>query len=150
MRVVVELAIHADYYLEEKNLAKGFHEATTPDELVKAYAMYSDKYNPSVHFDPRSIFIQETLHCAKQFTFAGIWQIHALSSVLGMQIFSVYPKLGVSEVSFVRKHLSRLLIPKEMRSKAVGHILWCNTRCLTSWNWHPNHFAPCLPFSKKK
>ena len=73
LRVVVELAIHADYYLEEKNLAKGFHEATTPDELVKAYAMYSDKYNPSVHFDPRSIFIQETLHCAKQFTFAGIW-----------------------------------------------------------------------------
>ena len=152
LSVVVELAIHADYYLEEKNIEKVSKKQLHLTNLSKPMlnAMYSDKYNPSVHFDPRSIFIQETLHCAKQLTLAGIWQIHALSSVLGMQIFSVYPKLGASEVSFVRKHLNRLLIPREMRSQAVGHILWCNIRSLTPMNWHPNHFAPCLPFSKKK
>ena len=149
LRVIIELTLYTDYYLDETNLVNGFSHPTKPNEILKAYAMYSDEFDPSNReFDPKSIFIKEIFKSAKQYSYVGIWQMHALASVLGMKIFSMYPKLNSSsEVTFVRKHLNRLLVPRECRSQDVGHILWCNTRTLSPINWYPNHFVPCLPFT---
>ena len=93
--IIHELALHADFYTKEENLMKGYQKETSgSNELVHAYAMYSDKFIPGVKFNVRKILEEETLGLLKPKSFMGIWQIFALSSVLRMQITSVYPQLG--------------------------------------------------------
>jgi len=76
----------------------------------------------------------------------GIWQTHALSSVLCCPIYSVYPNLGNPNV---RLDLNRLIMPRneEHHNKQPVYILWTSTRNkdMTNEHWVPNHFVPVLP-----
>ncbi|KAH3818564.1 hypothetical protein DPMN_120285 [Dreissena polymorpha] len=76
-------------------------------------------------------------------SFMGIWQLHALSTVLDTPIYSVYPKLGNESV---RKDLNRLLLPATESDKDPIFILWSSNRDdMTSEHWVPNHFVPLIP-----
>ena len=73
----------------------------------------------------------------------GIWQIFSLSSVLGRQIFSVYPELGNVNV---RKDLHRLVEPREKKLNTIAYIMWATTRTdMRIQHWVPNHFVAVLP-----
>ena len=147
-RIVAELTLNEEYYLNETNLIKG-EVANTENvgSLIKAYAMYSEEYmhDGKLTSDKiRDIYEREVLKITKEKVYMGIWQIHALSSVLGMSLRSIYPELGNP---VVRRHLNRTVEPRinEKRS-CVGQIVWTTTRSdMQNQNWIPNHFVPILP-----
>lgn len=143
LHIVHELVLHSIYYLHEENLLKGYTEKTSKDELVKAFAMYSEKFIPGRPFNVQNIYLQETLGLLDPKSYMGIWQIFALSSVLRMKIFSVYLLLGNPSV---RKHLHRIIVPRVESTTDVGYIMWTSTRSKSCYNWLPNHFVPLLPF----
>ena len=77
----------------------------------------------------------------------GIWQVFALSNVLQLPVFSVYPHLGNT---FVRTNLHRLILPRvcaeENAIKVPLVIMWTTTRCdMNVTHWVPNQSEPALP-----
>ena len=148
LRIIVESVLNCDYYLNEINLRKGFDKKCThPHELLFAHAMYSDKFIPGIKFNPREIYEREVMSLTKAKSFMGIWQLFALSSVLRMPIFSMYPNFhGQIVNSEVRNHLHRLILPRVQSCETQAKILWCSTRSNNAFNWLPNHFVPVIPF----
>jgi len=147
-RIVIEHCLNSEYYLEEGNLLHGADDMNSKRKglLIKAYAMYSDEYYPGTKLTDRvikEIYEQEVINITKKKVFMGIWQMHSLSSVLQMPLFSVYPELGNP---IVRSHLNRTIEPREKSTEYRGRILWTTTRTdMTKNNWVPNHFVPVLP-----
>lgn len=144
VRIAAELALHADLYLDDDVLKQemGHMPVTSRKET---YAMFSDKYRPHqgsllTSKDVQTLYEEETMSIVKPSTYMGIWQLHALSSVLGARVKSVYPGLGS-----VSKDLHRLIEPRQMNWQNVVHVMWTNSgnRDRSSW-WEPNHFVPLL------
>lgn len=112
------------------------------------YAQYSDMYNVSMPLDKnsiRTIYQMEIMKIRLNKTYNEIWQIHALSSVLNVPIFSVYPQFGNPNV---RKDLHRLILPRRDKTRINPvFILWTSTRHkeMKPEHWTPNHFVPVLP-----
>ena len=115
--------------------------------------MYSDYYDPSVNTsltpaNVADIYRRETMHITRRGEFMGIWQMHALASILGAQLVSIYPQRGNP---VIRKHLHRTLEPRERRSSQTVHIMWTSTREQTNTNcFFPNHFVPLVHTKKPK
>ena len=151
VRIVTELVLNDDYYLDNKSLLKGTctDGGNSTKQLPKIYAQYSDMYVPGMTLTDsmvKNIYQMEAIKIKKDKSYMGIWQIYALSSVLCCPIYSVYPKLGNPNV---RLDLNRLIMPrnKEHHNKQPVYILWTSTRNkdMTNEHWVPNHFVPVLP-----
>ncbi|CAG2208384.1 THAP9 [Mytilus edulis] len=104
-------------------------------------------YLPGIHLTEniiRSIYQKEIMKIRLDKTYMGIWQIHALSSVLCTPIYSVYPKLGNPNV---RQDLNRLILPREYKHEQPIYIFWTSTRSadMNNEHWVPNHVVPILP-----
>ena len=69
------------------------------------------------------------------------WQIHAMSSIMGVPVQSLYPGRGPP-----RKHLNRTVMPRQLAGDETSYILWTHTHNtdLALW-WGPNHFVTALP-----
>lgn len=50
--------------------------------------------------------------CVNDATFCSMWQIHGLSSVLGVQVKSIYPKMNGQMVG---EDLNRVVLPRRKR-----------------------------------
>ncbi|KAJ8300918.1 hypothetical protein KUTeg_022437 [Tegillarca granosa] len=77
-------------------------------------------------------------------TYMGMWQVLALSSVLKIPVFSIYPNKGNPSV---RADLNRMVYPRLNREEddRVASIMWTTTRLdMNDQNWIPNHFVPVL------
>lgn len=77
----------------------------------------------------------------------GIWQIHAMSSILKVPICSIYPKMGNHNV---RLDLNRIFVPREFvpgTDETPVYILWTSNRHrdMTHEHWVPNHFVVVVP-----
>ena len=151
VRIVTELVLNDDYYLDNKSLLKGTctDGGNSTKQLPKIYAQYSDMYVPGMTLTDsmvKNIYQMEAIKIKKDKSYMGIWQIYALSSVLCCPIYSVYPKLGNPNV---RLDLNRLIMPRneEHHNKQPVYILWTSTRNkdMTNEHWVPNHFVPVLP-----
>ena len=82
------------------------------------------------------------MHITRRSEFMGIWQMHALASILGAQLVSIYLQRGNP---VIRKHLHRTLEPRERRSGQTVHIMWTSTREQTNTNcFFPNQFVPLV------
>jgi hypothetical protein len=146
VRIVFELAIHKDLYLSKEHLRKGLDDNGTVNDLSVAFAMYSEKYIPGILLNKETvaeIYHSEVIDACNDKRYMGIWQIFALSSVLGNPLFSVYPQRGNTNV---RKDLHRLIMPRSVCSGAIQYIMWTSTRKdMIDMHWIPNHFVPVLP-----
>ena len=94
------------------------------------------------------IYREEAIAMTKRRTYIGIWQIFALSSVLGVKLFSVYPLLGNPNI---HQDLHRLIKPRNFRDEhAIAYIMWTSTRYrdMGSGHFAPNHFVPMLKLPK--
>ena len=81
-------------------------------EIYLAYILCTHMYEPGAQLDNkavRNIFEQETLKLRINKSFTGKWQMHALTSVLNVPIYSVYPRLGNLNI---HKDLTRLIMPR--------------------------------------
>ena len=146
VRIISELALNIDFYLEDDNLRKGLPSNVTNDSLKKIFAMFSADFIPGIALTDniiRMILEKEIKSICTHKSFMGIWQIFALASVLQMQIFSVYPMLGEN---LYRTNLHRVVFPRVLSNCHTVAIMWTSTRDdMVSINWKPNHFVPIVP-----
>ncbi|KAK7109352.1 uncharacterized protein [Littorina saxatilis] len=141
-RIAIELAINKDFYLNPRLSAK-------VDNLPKFCAQYSEFYSNQVLSSTaiERIFEEEVLHIAKPSTYMGVWQMYAMTSVLGVPIYSVYPKYGGFTV---REQVHQLILPRTCAGPHPASppaVLWTHTngKKLPAVYWSPNHFVLCLP-----
>lgn len=151
VRLACELALNADVYLDDAFLGTGMDKALP---FAKFYATYTSHYTvqgltPDAIRDIFQLEVQEWVHGG---TFAGMWQVHALSSVLGVALQSVYPQHGGFNV---RPHLHRVVFPRQAAAATasappqlfVPGVMWTSTHgsAVPPRSWAPNHFVVCLP-----
>jgi hypothetical protein len=107
VRIIMELALHQETYLDSVYLSRRLehHDVNLP----AIYAMYSG-----------GTFHQELLTISKGSRDMGIWQLHALATVLGTPIQSVYPQYGGYDV---RTHLHRLILPRNPAESTTQAVI---------------------------
>ena len=146
LRIVVEMAINRDTYLEKEYLTRKTAFADKEANNITTFALFSDNYMPGDILSKSvisRIFEAEAIEATKLNSFMGIWQLFALSSVLKCSIRSVYPQQGNL---IPRLHLDRLILPREVESTSCVTIMWTSTRKdMSEKNWTANHFVPILP-----
>ena len=146
VRMTIESISQENLYLNHEFLNFG-RDASS--DLPLAYAQYSDYYTPGERLDAAGIrrcYEKEVLTCLSTGQYMGIWQLHAIASVMGLQVNSVYFNgRGMN----VRQHLHRLIWPRQFFCNDTVKIMWTSTRNdkMTPVHWIPNHFAPLLPTS---
>ena len=144
VKIIIESAIHKELYLSQAHLERGIKTSNTT--LAKTYALYSDEFIPNQRLGQEQveeIYEKEIMNITKDKSYMGIWQIFALSSVLGTPLFAAYPKLGNP---VVRLDLHRLVEPREKKSTNTKYLMWTTTRKdMHKTNWIPNHFLALLP-----
>ncbi|XP_076440671.1 uncharacterized protein LOC143280062 isoform X1 [Babylonia areolata] len=150
LRIAVELAAHEDFYLTEENL----RSTASPADYLKTYALFSDQYTSTELTSEAvcSTFRKEVLHILTPGTYMGIWQLHAVASVLQRPIFSIYPSYGGHNV---RQYLHRIISPRVSsysKESDLPGIMWTRTdgKSLPESAWTPNHFVVCLSGSKSR
>ena len=96
LRVAIELIVHKELYLSEGHLRQGWDDRLRPLPTPRIYAMFSDYYKggPLSNADIEAIYDREVSSSLCLNTFMGIWQLFAISSVLKVPIYSVYPNKG--------------------------------------------------------
>ncbi|RUS85585.1 hypothetical protein EGW08_006668 [Elysia chlorotica] len=150
IRIIEELVSNQNYYLDEKNLKKGYDKTSKDLEHIKAFAQYSDHIIPGQKLNAeviKKLYEKEVMDICKDKSYMGIWQMFALATVLKMPIRRCYPSLGISSPTLVMKHLNRLILPRIQVSNDEAAIMWTSTRLdVSPYNWVPNHFVPILPF----
>lgn len=148
VRIVVELVFNKKIYLDNDYLNIGMNFSYPESaNLLKTCAMFSEKYTPGDMITPaviERIFEEETLSVIQRNVYMGIWQMFALSSVLGVEVISVYPELG----DMVPRQLLNIVISPNLYKSHQSElmIMWSTTReDMSDKNWIPNHFVPLLP-----
>lgn len=146
VRIIAELALNVEYYLDEENLRNGLTNNVDNDSLKNAFAMYSDEFLPGVDLTDEiieMIFKNEIMKISQPKSFMGIWQIFGLATVLQMPILSVYPALVHDKI---RRHFHRIINPRVTATEYTAVIMWTSTRDdVSKSHWVPNHFVPVLP-----
>lgn len=143
LRIAIELILHRESYLDSVYLSRGLPagEEMTPEQIAHVSESYLGQHlTPSV---VAQIFSNEINQTLKKDEYMGIWQLFALSSVIGKPIFSVYPHRGNLNQ---RKEMHRLLLPREETIQDPAFIMWssCREEMLPEY-WIPNHFVVLLP-----
>ncbi len=111
--------------------------------------MYSDHHIPETVYRPSAVqrvYRKEVLACIQSGTYMGIWQLHALSSVMMRPIRMVYPSdRGLN----VRSDSHRLILPRNCEYQQEAMIMWSSTRYddMRAAFWVPTHFVSLLPVS---
>eukprot|EP00745_Piridium_sociabile_P001251 TRINITY_DN1076_c0_g1_i2.p1 TRINITY_DN1076_c0_g1~~TRINITY_DN1076_c0_g1_i2.p1 ORF type:complete len:279 (-),score=36.63 TRINITY_DN1076_c0_g1_i2:635-1471(-) len=85
-------------------------------------------------------------------TYMGMWQVHAVSSILKNPLLSIYPQFAGHNV---RCHLNTLVVPRSaayMPKNPTPGIMWSHIhgKKAPEISWRPNHFVVCLPGETSK
>jgi hypothetical protein len=145
VRIVSELVTNSSLYLDDQYLSRGLQHAAGPLSLL--YAGFSGQL-PKDFSQTRdgvlAVFQNEILEVTKNSRDMGMWQIHALSTVLNTPIKSVYP---IGRGHNVRPHLNRLVLPRDESTAPPAIIMWTSTHgaAAAPHAWIPNHFVVCFP-----
>ena len=146
--IALELVLNKSTYLDENFLSLGRKEPRRPN-ICARYATYSPGYNPDNDLTPKEIerlYEDEVLEIIKPNSYCGIWQLHALATVLECPIRSIYPGNGPPKTDLDREILPRH--SQEPQGQPRRCIMWSSTSNvnLQSW-WQPNHFVPVRKIS---
>ena len=138
VRIAQELILHESSYLNDAFLDQG---TDTQKKWTAIYTQYSANFAVGSKLSPtdiKSVYQQETLDIVKPSTYCGMWQIHAMASVMGVPVRSLYPGAGSP-----KDDICRLVLPREPNMTANEvNILWTHThnKNVSAW-WQPNHFV---------
>ena len=117
VRIVRELLLHDDRYPDSSFLCQGIDRVDTT--LPAVYAQYSPGYVPGSKLsdaDIRNVYERETMSVVRSGAYCGIWQLHALESVVNWPIRSIYPGIGPQKAD-----LCRMLLPRQQPGVADYH-----------------------------
>ncbi len=144
LRIVDELVLHQQMYLSDEFLQRGWPEGLRPKPSVDGYLdMCNAYYRAHGTLTYEQMFNKEANDILKNSEFMGMFQLFALSSVLGCPIVSVYPALGDP---LAQREMHRLILPRESRTLVPKFVMWTRTSRRSHDFWAPNHFIVLLPF----
>lgn len=146
LRLVDEMIMFQDKYLNNDYLARGWPRDQTPIPTVDMYmdlcSSYAGRQNQGMTIT--DMFNREANDILKLGDFMGVLQLFALSSVLGCPLVSVYPSKGDP---LSQRYLHRLILPREMRSAIPRFIMWTRTSPRGDAFWGANHFTVLIPYN---
>lgn len=145
-RITVEMCTGASDYINNNYLNRGMDFPKNESRnLSVSYTMFSEEYIPGTKItqaETRKVFEAEAMTIVQINRFMGIFQLFALSSVLGCKVISLYPELGADIPKLL---LNRNILPRcSSNPRKTGVILWTSTRVDMQANWIPNHFVPLV------
>jgi hypothetical protein len=132
VRILIELVLYDGVYLDNDCFLKGM-TGESSKQLPKIYAQYSDMYVPGMNLNDNMV---RNIYQMELMKIRIMWQMHALSSVLKSQIFSIYPKFGNPNV---RSDLNRIVMPRNQLSTQKTSI--------HSMDKYETQFVPVLPIA---
>ena len=141
-RIILELVLAQECYLDESFLQVGCQGSN----VLAKYSMFSGQVVPTpfVQNSAQSVLREEIMEMRKASAYMGIWQLHALASIVGVPLYSLYPDFAEF---LVREHLHRRVYPRQGSAEDVpmAGILWTHSLGkFDSKKWSPNHFVVCV------
>ena len=118
VRTVHELIAHGALYLDDAFLSRGLATEDTRNDALR-YAQYSPWYVPGATLtdsDIDQLYRKEVADVIRPGAFCGMWHLHAVASIFGTRIDSLYPGQGVPE-----QDLNIVLIPRESATGDVAN-----------------------------
>jgi hypothetical protein len=147
VRITLEMALFSEAYLEGDHIRHGTDMTITDlPKYRELLTLFSSAVLPGGKINQevvKNAYDQITMESIKGGNYMGMWELFALSSVLGCPLTSIYPMVNSMTT---RKVLNRMVHPREQRSLDVAAILWTHTSKTpaTTAIWSPNHFVPLL------
>jgi hypothetical protein len=148
LRIILELILHGDLYLNPDYLRRGEENMTDQlaNNLPNNFTMYSGQYekvNKIKRADVIKTYQSEVTALTIPGSYMGIWEVFALSSILGAKIISVYPNMGNR---VVRQDFNRTILPRMLHTTDAFSVMWTSTRFGEMRDEHfvPNLFVPLL------
>lgn len=137
--------MHEEFYLDDHCLQRGMVE-TRSLQLSKQYCQFCEEFvmQHLTKHTIQNLYRKEVMNTVKNGIYSTMWHIHAVASILGAKVMSVYPQYGGFTV---RKLLHRAVEPRKILSPKRYFIMWTNTRGkeVPAARWRPNHFIPVTP-----
>ena len=144
-RALCELVSHSDFYLSFEKCSALDYEGVLIKNILPACSANSFKASQKEFV--KEVFYLDCLDTARCGTFANMWHIYALASVLEKPIVSMYPDFNAR----IRPAFNRTVHPRNIKDDQHMHkfvIMWTSTCVPSSATcWTPNHFVPCIPKS---
>ena len=142
-RTVCELVCHQDRYLLPEVIAlldaSGY---LSPNALPAMSASYDKATQESYNTDVALTCYKIDCIATRMDTYSNLWHIHALSSVVGSAIRSVYPEHNYR----IRPMFNKIIYPRVQNPRnSCITIMWTRTSCPRTQSWSPNHFVLCIP-----
>jgi hypothetical protein len=147
VRLVYEMVQFKSIYLSDKHLQDDSSEVSAKQNIAVLFSSYSNQLLAGQKLtteDASKVYDDEVMQVRINGAYCGIWQLYAMSSVLGVRIRSVYPGRGPPH-----RELNRLVKPRRFTRKGKTseplHIMWTSTfnADIATW-WGPNHFVPLI------
>ena len=144
MRTFIELCKNKDKYLNDCYLK----ELTGLDDYVEnllgsSFDLSSKTRGKTNTERQREGFEAGIVDTIKPGTYSTMWDIFALSNILGFPIQTVYPDVKGSLVN--RNYVNVLITPSQMQHPTVAYIMWTHASNVDLHGWTPNHFVPLIP-----
>ncbi|XP_069493729.1 vertnin [Ambystoma mexicanum] len=136
VRTVVEMLLHKQYYINGMIDSKVMLQASrfslcteeSPDMMNLPFTILE------------AIFDADIKATCFPGTFANMWHVYALASVLQCNIYSIYPMSNLK----IRPYFNRLIRPRSCQWKPnTLHIMWSGQR-LTNMAFRPQSFVPVV------
>ena len=143
-RTVCELVCHQDRYLQPEVIAlldaSGY---LSPNALPAMSASYDKATQESYNTDiALTCYESDCIATTRMDTYSNLWHIHALSSVVGSAIRSVYPEHNYR----IRPMFNKIIYPRVQNPRnSCITIMWTRTSRPRIQSWSPNHFVLCIP-----
>lgn len=138
VRLVCELVINFDKYLDDDYMQRGF-EGGGPFYLQNL-SMYCEDGDTSEDRLQKHIYLSRY-----DGQYLGVFHIAAAATVINRVLYSVYPTYAGH---IVRRDINRKFLPREPSRSCSepGYIMWSNTtgKQLPETLWKPNHFVLLL------
>jgi hypothetical protein len=144
-RLVIELAVNCDLYLDNQYLMRRATHKYKCDNIAMQYCTYTPQYIPQRHklddiSHVHSIFEEEVMALRRSGNYCGIWEFHAAANCLKKKIYGVYPHTPA--LQSIRQDHHRFFLPQQTtKSTHIVGIMWTRSS--------PNscsfdHFVPLL------
>ena len=150
---VAELFANSNFYATHPQIAQFSQVSGYSKEAI--FNMFLSDETASRAYDRRAshatyaieVLAKET---ARPYVFSSQFHMLALSSVIGLPIFSVYP--DIPGISHIKNSFHGICIPREhfLEDGSIVaadpiHIMWTRATRSPLRGWTPNHFAPLIP-----
>ena len=143
MCILIECIQNKHYYLDNEYSSKGATHIHGRGTFPQQYALFSGQYIPAGYGNieeiVETIYEREVVTLKNDGAFMGMWQLWAVSNLIGRPIKSVFPSHGSTAF---RADFNRLIMPinTSLQKKKPLHIMWTPM--------HPHgdiiHFVPLL------